>query len=159
MMTIAAVLLTCASLVAVDGDAIKCDGVNMRDMGDGKPFVSGHDTPETHKPKCQEELEFGRAATAAMSKMLAGASVCDSGKRDRYGRPHVSVRLPNGRSVGSMLISEGLAVEWQPGCLVQLVLACKTYESRVHHHTLGWHNLLTGEWQQQFQLIAVPTLP
>jgi len=114
MMTIAAVLLTCASLVAVDGDTIKCDGVNMRDMGDGKPFVSGYDAPEIGKPKCQEELELGRAAKAAMSDMLTSATVYDSGKRDRYGRPLVSVRLPNGRAVGSILISEGLARAWSP---------------------------------------------
>lgn len=115
MMTIAAVLLTCASLVAVDGDTIKCDGVNMRDMGDGRPFVSGYDAPETHKPKCQEELELGRAATALMSQLLPSATVYDSGERDRFGRPLVSVRLPDGRSIGSALIGEGLAVEWRPG--------------------------------------------
>ncbi|RYD46621.1 MAG: thermonuclease family protein, partial [Verrucomicrobiaceae bacterium] len=94
-------LLVCAALLAVDGDTIKCDGVNMRDMGDGKPFVSGYDTAEISKPKCQEELELGRAATAAMSELLPGASVYDSGKRDRYGRPLVSVRLSDGRSVGT----------------------------------------------------------
>jgi len=111
---IGAVLLVCVSLIAVDGDTIKCDGVNMRDMGDGAPFVSGYDAPETHKPKCQEELELGRAATAAMREMLSGASVYDSGKRDRYGRPLVSVRLPDGRSVGSVLMEEGFARRWSP---------------------------------------------
>ena len=107
-------LLLCATLVAVDGDTIKCDGVNMRDMGDGKPFISGYDTPETRNAGCEEELELGRAATAAMNEMLPGASVYDSGKRDRYGRPLVSVRLQDGRSVGSMLIGEGLARPWSP---------------------------------------------
>lgn len=107
-------LLVCASLLAVDGDTIKCDGVNMRDMGDGKPFVSGYDAPEISKPKCQEELELGRAAKAAMSEMLPSALVYDSGKQDRYGRPLVSVRLPDGRSVGSKLIREGLARKWSP---------------------------------------------
>lgn len=108
-------LLVCVSLLAVDGDTIKCDGVNMRDMGDGAPNVSGYDTPETYKPKCQEELELGRAAKAAMAGMLEGAQVYDSGKRDRYKRPLVSVRLPDGRAIGSVLIEEGLAARWTPG--------------------------------------------
>ncbi|MDB5540329.1 MAG: nuclease [Devosia sp.] len=34
-------LITCATLSAVDGDTIKCNGISMRDMGDGAPFVSG----------------------------------------------------------------------------------------------------------------------
>lgn len=109
-------LLVCATLVAVDGDTIKCNGQNMRDMGDGRPNVSGYDTPETHNAKCQEELELGRAATAAMAEMLRqGAQVYDSGKRDRHKRPLVWVRLPDGRSIGSVLIAEGLAAEWSPG--------------------------------------------
>lgn len=109
-----AVLLTCASLSAIDGDTIKCDGVNMRDMGDGVPFVSGYDAPETRNAKCQEELELGRAATAKMGELLPNAEVYDSGKRDRYGRPLVWVRLKDGRSVGSLLIDEGLARSWSP---------------------------------------------
>ena len=39
-------IITCAALMAVDGDTIKCDGQNMRPMGDGAPYVSGFDTPE-----------------------------------------------------------------------------------------------------------------
>jgi micrococcal nuclease len=109
-------LLVCATLLAVDGDTIKCNGVNMRDMGDGAPNKSGYDTPETHNAKCQEELELGRAATAAMAELLReGAQVYDSGKRDRHKRPLVWVRMPDGRSIGSILITEGLAREWRPG--------------------------------------------
>lgn len=66
----AEILLICAVLLAVDGDTIKCDGVNMRDMGDGQPFVSGYDTPEIFRPKCQQELELGRAAKARMQELL-----------------------------------------------------------------------------------------
>jgi len=72
-------LLVCASLLAVDGDNIKCDSVNMRDMGDGAPNVPGYDTPEVRNARCQVELELGRAATAAMDSLLNGASVYDSG--------------------------------------------------------------------------------
>jgi endonuclease YncB( thermonuclease family) len=109
-----AVLLMCTTLVAIDGDSIKCDGVNMRDMGEGKPFVSGYDTPEIFRPQCLNELELGRAAKARMSELLArpGVKVFDSGKRDQYNRPLVSVVLANGKAVGSILIEEKLARVW-----------------------------------------------
>jgi endonuclease YncB( thermonuclease family) len=109
-------ILACAMLLAVDGDTIKCDGVNMRDMGPGAPFVSGYDTPELTRPKCQQELELGRAAKARMQELLdqPGVRVVDSGKRDRYGRPLVWVRLGSGRTAGEVLIREGLAVRWTP---------------------------------------------
>ena len=107
-------LLICATLVAVDGDTIKCNGVNMRDLGDGAPNVSGYDTPETFRAKCDRELALGEKATARMSELLAHARVYDSGVVDRFDRPLVWVRLPDGRSVGSVLMAEGLAVEWTP---------------------------------------------
>ena len=109
-------LLICASLLAVDGDTIKCDGVNLRDMGDGAPFVSGYDTPETRGAKCPAELELGRAATARMSELLEtdGLRIIDSGERDRYRRPLVSAVLANGQSIGAVMIAEGLAVTWTP---------------------------------------------
>ncbi len=112
------VLLTCLSLVAVDGDTIKCDGVNMRDMGDGAPFVSGYDTPEIWSAKCPQELELGRAAKARMDELLSidGVQVFDSGEVDdtRTRRPLVWVKLPDGRTAGAALISEGLARVWSP---------------------------------------------
>lgn len=86
----------------------------MRDMGDGAPFVSGYDAPETRGARCDLELALGRAATARMTELLPGASVYDSGDRDRFGRPLVWVRLPDGRSIGSVLIAEGLARPWSP---------------------------------------------
>ena len=75
-------LLVCASIMAVDGDTIKCNGVNLRDMGDGAPFVSGYDAPETRGAECPAELEMGRSATARMSELLAtdGLRIIDSGE-------------------------------------------------------------------------------
>ncbi len=114
-----AVLLMCASLVAVDGDSVKCDGVNMRAMGPGAPHVSGFDTPEMNRPKCQQELELARAAKARMQELLetSGVKVWDSGEIDtpRYKRPLVWVELPDGRTAGEILIAEGHARIWTPG--------------------------------------------
>jgi micrococcal nuclease len=113
-----ALLITCASLVAVDGDTIKCDGVNMRDMGDGAPFVSGYDTPEIRDAKCDAERRLGEAAKRRMQQLLStpGVQVIDSGERDRTRsrRPLVWIKLPDGRSAGSVLMAEGLAREWSP---------------------------------------------
>lgn len=111
------VLLICASLLAVDGDTIKCDGVNLRDMGDGAPFVSGYDTPEIRGPSCEHERHLGREATIRMEELLRtpGLAIYDSGERDRFDRPLVSAVLPSGQTIGSVLIAEGLAVEWRPG--------------------------------------------
>lgn len=115
---IGATLLICATLVAVDGDNVRCGGVNMRDMGDGAPFVSGYDTPEIYSADCPEELELGRAAKNRMAEFLntPGIQVFDSGQKDdtRSHRPLVWVILPNGQSVGSVMISEGLARVWTP---------------------------------------------
>lgn len=114
-------LLVCASLMAIDGDSIRCDGVNLRDMGDGAPFVSGYDTPEIRNVKCLEEMELGRAATARMAELLEtpGLQIFDSGQRDRFERPLVTAVLPGGQTIGSVLLSEGLAVEWRPGSSAQ----------------------------------------
>ena len=109
--------ITCTKLTAVDGDTIKCDGVNMRDMGDGAPFVSGYDTPEIQHHKCPAELVLAHAAKKKMSELLKtpGIEVYDSGQVDaRWHRPLVWVILGDGRSVGSVLIKDGLAKVWTP---------------------------------------------
>jgi micrococcal nuclease len=111
-------LLVCASLTAVDGDTVKCDGQNLRDMGDGAPFVSGYDTPEIGRNAgCDRENTMGRKAKRRMAELLKtpGLIIEDSGQVDRYDRPLVVLRLPDGRTIGSVLLAEGLAVEWRPG--------------------------------------------
>lgn len=89
----------------------------MRDMGDGEPFVSGYDTPEIRNAKCDEEKALGRAAKKRMASLLRtpGIRIYDSGEVDaRWKRPLVWVMLLDGRSVGSVLIEEGLARVWTP---------------------------------------------
>ena len=110
-------LMTCAVLLAVDGDTVKCDGQNLRPMGDGAPFVSGFDAPEIGRfADCPEEHRLGVRAFARMSELLQlpGLVVEESREIDRFGRPLVVLRLPDGRTLGSILIAEGLAVEWTP---------------------------------------------
>ncbi|WP_298965664.1 thermonuclease family protein [uncultured Roseibium sp.] len=110
--------ISCNSLSAIDGDTVKCDGVNMRAMGPGSPHLSGFDTPEITRPKCEHELELGRAAKARMQELLEtpGVQIRVSGEIDspRYKRPLVWIKLPDGRTAGEILIEEGHARFWTP---------------------------------------------
>ncbi|MEZ5720922.1 MAG: thermonuclease [Paracoccaceae bacterium] len=117
-------LITCVSLLAVDGDTVKCDGELLRPMGDGTPHVSGFDTPEMPRyAECAEEVELGFRAALRMSEMLRtpGLTIEDSGERDKTQakRRLVWLRLPDGSTVGHHLVAEGLARVWTPGSSAQ----------------------------------------
>lgn len=114
---LAAAVLSCSSLVAVDGDTIRCGTERMRDMGPGAPNKSGYDAPEIGRADCPQEKLLGEQAKLRLQELLdqPGTIVEDSGKRDRYGRPLVWVRMRNGTTAGEVLISEGYAARWEPG--------------------------------------------
>lgn len=111
-----ATVLTCLSLIAIDGDTIRCGTERMRDMGPGSPNKSGYDAPEIGNAKCAKERLLGEQAKIRLQELLdqQGTRVEDSGKRDRYGRPLVVVRLGNGTTAGEVLMREGYAVRWTP---------------------------------------------
>lgn len=111
-----ATVLSCSSLVAVDGDTIRCGTERMRDMGPGSPAKSGYDAPEISRAKCAKERLLGEQAKRRMQELLdqRGTRIEDSGKRDRYGRPLVVIRLGNGTTAGEILMQEGYAVRWTP---------------------------------------------
>jgi micrococcal nuclease len=112
-----ATIIACAVLIAIDGDTISCDGVTMRPMGDGAPYVSGFDTPEIGRyADCAEEAQLGFLAAARMAELLAtpGLIVESSGELDPFDRLLVVLRLPDGSTVGQTLIDEGYAVKWRP---------------------------------------------
>jgi len=113
----AATVLSCSSLVAVDGDTIRCGTERMRDMGPGSPNKSGYDAPEIRNAKCPSEALLGEQAKIRLQELLdqPGTQVEDSGKRDRYGRPLVVVRLRGGLTAGEVLMRDGYAVRWRPG--------------------------------------------
>ena len=80
----AATVLTCSSLVAVDGDTIRCGTERMRDMGPGSPFKSGYDAPEIRNAKSKRTPSW-----RAGESPLAGAAghARNSGGRQRRCRP------------------------------------------------------------------------
>lgn len=110
--------VSCASLVVIDGDTIKCDGQNLRLLGGGVPFRSGVDAPEMgSRAKCEFERDLALKAKARLKELLLDGvpRIEDSGARDRTQsrRPLVNVYLPDGREVGQVLVGEGLAREWR----------------------------------------------
>ncbi|PCD66834.1 thermonuclease family protein [Rhizobium phaseoli] len=112
-------LILCASLTAVDGDTVKCDGQNMRLLGEGVPFVSGIDTPEIGShAKCFKERKLALIAKGRLKELLAekGLRVMFSGAVDKTQthRPLVNIYRVNGEEIGKKLLLEGFARPWNP---------------------------------------------
>jgi endonuclease YncB( thermonuclease family) len=91
----------------IDGDTIRYRGIKIR--------LADIDAPETYEFKCAAELALGRRATARLLELInAGPfDIVRSGGRDAdaHGR---KLRLieRNGRSLGGVLVAEGLARRW-----------------------------------------------
>ncbi|TBE73762.1 thermonuclease family protein [Rhizobium beringeri] len=112
-------LIICASLSVVDGDTVKCDGQNMRLLGEGVPFVSGIDTPEIGShAKCIKERKLALIAKGRLKELLAekGLRIVASGAVDRTPshRPLVNIYRTNGEEIGMKLLKEGFARTWSP---------------------------------------------
>jgi len=91
----------------VDGDTIWMDGVKIR--------VADIDAPETHSPRCSHEAELGDKATQRLLQLvnqgLFEARPIGSRDEDQYGRK-LRVLVHGGRSLGDILVQEGLARTW-----------------------------------------------
>ncbi|MBX4965459.1 thermonuclease family protein [Rhizobium binae] len=112
-------LIVCASLTAVDGDTVKCNGQNMRLLGEGVPFVSGIDTPEIGShAKCIKERKLALVAKGRLKELLAenGLRVVFGGAVDRTPshRPLINIYRTDGSEVGKTLLEEGFARTWSP---------------------------------------------
>jgi len=91
----------------IDGDTIRHNGVVVR--------ILGIDAPETRDFECESERALGRRATRRLLELInAGpVAVVYRGGRDadKYGRK-LRVLERDGRSLGDMLVAEGLARRW-----------------------------------------------
>ena len=90
----------------VDGDTFRYRGETIR--------VSDIDAPEVRDYQCASEAALGHRATERLLSLLnAGAFRLEApGRdRDRYGRL-LRVVIRDGRSLGDVLIDEGLARRW-----------------------------------------------
>ena len=93
----------------VDGDTFWLDGEKIR--------IADIDTPETHPPRCAYEAELGDRATRRLRALLnEGALELETIDRDtdRYGRKLRRV-VRDGRSLGDVLVGEGLARPYGTG--------------------------------------------
>ena len=92
----------------IDGDTFRYGGVKIR--------ILDIDAPEISEPKCASEKALGEKAKFRLLEILNSGSVAliASGDRDedKFRRKLRRVTVA-GRSVGDMLISEGLASSWE----------------------------------------------
>ena len=90
----------------VDGDTFRIDGTTIR--------ISDIDAPETHPPRCAHEADLGDRATRRLAELLSAGPfrlVRADRDIDRYGR-QLRVVIRDGRSIGKVLVAEGLARAW-----------------------------------------------
>lgn len=95
----------------VDGDTFWIEGEKVR--------IADIDAPEM-KGRCDYETRLAKASRDRLLDLLnSGSFRLHRGGEDRYGRTLAVVTL-NGRSVGDMLVNEGLARTWtgrrEPWC-------------------------------------------
>lgn len=99
----------------VDGDTLWSNGVKIR--------IADIDTPEISQPRCAAEKALGERATVRLMELVnAGSFDILAWKNrdiDRNGRK-LRVLVRGGRSLGDILVTEGLARTWtgrrQPWC-------------------------------------------
>lgn len=91
----------------LDGDTIRYGGFDIR--------LADIDAPELFSPKCASELNRARQATQRLNALLNQGPVqilaIGSRDEDSYGRK-LRVIERNGRSLGGILVAEGLARPW-----------------------------------------------
>ena len=104
-----------------DGDTVQIHGESK-----GTRLV-GFNTPETYRPRCDQELALGQQATARLQSLVRNADqvdlqlvacACPPGTQGtdacNFGRSCGVLRV-DGRDVGDILIAEGLAVPFRCG--------------------------------------------
>ena len=106
-------LTTSAAVRVIDGDTFDYAGDRIR--------IADIDTPEV-RGRCPEERAQAALATRRLRALLAAGpfELVRSGRdEDRYGRK-LRVVVRDGRSIGDMLVAEGLARTWtgrrEPWC-------------------------------------------
>lgn len=110
---LAAILVSPA--LALDGNRIRVIDGDTVALGAERIRLVDIDAPEIAHPRCPAELQRGLKARDRLAALLRGRDVqITRDGRDRYGRTLATLTVA-GRSVGAVLISEGFAVQWEPG--------------------------------------------
>ena len=90
-----------------DGDTLKISGERIR--------IFGIDAPESQQA-CKRNgvaWPYGQEASAALRELVASQSLaCDEMDKDRYGRIVAVCVLLDGRDIGAVMVSLGLALNY-----------------------------------------------
>lgn len=90
-----------------DGDTLYVAGEKVR--------VADIDTPEISEPQCESERALGERATKRFMELVNAGSfelrAWEGRDKDQYGRK-LRVLVRDGRSLGGILVEEGLARTW-----------------------------------------------
>jgi endonuclease YncB( thermonuclease family) len=96
-----------SSVQVIDGDTIEVDGTRIR--------LADINAPEIGSPKCDHEFTLGHRAKRRLAELISEGpiDVVFIGGRnvDRYGR-RLRIIKRGGRSLGEILVAEGLARRW-----------------------------------------------
>ena len=97
-----------AGVRVIDGDTIELDGEKIR--------LINIDTPETFRPRCERERQWGEAAKARLIELLAGPDELTvvREKQDYFMRTLAYI-LKGDQDLGEQLVVEGLAIPWKSG--------------------------------------------
>jgi len=107
---LSALLLTLAPLAraepprVIDGDTIVVAGERVR--------LAGIDAPE-RRARCAWEDWLARQAAVRVTELVADGVTLERRGQDRYRRSLAVVFDAEGRDVGALLVSEGLARPWR----------------------------------------------
>ena len=94
------------------------DGDSLRVILAGQEVVvrvSGIDSPETARAKCERERQLGLLAKAKAMELLPVGTRLELirvATRDRYGRVLAHITLPSGEDFGRLMLQRGLAVAY-----------------------------------------------
>lgn len=91
----------------VDGDTFWFRGAKIR--------IADIDTPELSPPRCERERQRGMAAKQRLLEILNSGPLSfksTAQDEDRFGRK-LRVVYRGDRSIGDMLVAEGLARKWE----------------------------------------------
>lgn len=121
-LTAALVIMPIAGLTDVNHGAVSAGRIHVVDgdtirIGNTTYRLVGFDTPETWRPQCGYEEALGNEATDRLQDLLDASlrtELVVLPGRDRYDRSLARL-LIDGRDVGGILISEGLARPYERG--------------------------------------------
>lgn len=102
-------LVAADAIYMVDGDTAKIGGKSYR--------LVGFDTPETYYAKCEYEKALGDMATERARSLIVNAGAVEFTVlpgQDKYNRGLARMSI-QGKDLGAILITEGLARPYQGG--------------------------------------------